>query len=51
MMAIEAGCVMAIVSDAGGEQSGDGDQRYAWRDPKRRWPPRWSVGSGVVAMA
>jgi hypothetical protein len=45
MMAIKAGCVMAIVKDAGGEQPGDGHRRSAWRDPKRRWPPRWSHGS------
>jgi hypothetical protein len=51
MMAIEAGCVMAIVSDAGGEQPGDGHQWFARRGPERRWPPRWSHGSRTVTMA
>ena len=50
MMAIEAGCTMAIVMNAGGRtlNSRRWPSACAGRDPKRGWPPRWSHGPCTV---
>jgi len=39
---------MAIVISEEGQQPSDGHQRAARRDPKRRWPPRWSRAPRTV---